>query len=71
MGDFFRPLWVSVPVEARTKRTMFRWKQEGFGGSAEYWAMNNIRVYRQLPEGWEDTKTWAATKVTPVLMFYA
>tara|TARA_B100000795_G_scaffold269481_1_gene258977 strand:+ start:1399 stop:5565 length:4167 start_codon:yes stop_codon:yes gene_type:complete len=48
--------------KAATKETRFRWIQDTFLSSRDFWAIDNVTIITHtLPRDWEDSKEWLAS----------
>ncbi len=61
-NEFFS-ISLDIPPKARTNATRFRFTQPVFEAAIDNWALDNVRVLRNLPENWHTSSSFRANSL--------
>lgn len=54
----FTNIITPLPIEARTNKTRFKWEQPHFDTVRDFWALDDVRIFRRFPPNWRTTKSF-------------
>ena len=58
----FVPLQETIPVEAWSNQTRFRWQQELFDPASEHWSLDDVRIFASFEPQWRESSSFALRK---------
>ena len=61
-GHSFTFVEETIPIDAWTNETRFRWRQPQFDPAREYWAIDDVLVYASFDPQWQDSRDYSIEK---------
>lgn len=61
-GETFSEILEIIPPQAWSNQTRFRWQQNSFDSSRDYWALDDVNIFRYFDQEWMNSEEFLARR---------